>query len=156
MGAAPPWLNTLTQQLWPYIQRAASKWTMEDRRLETLLNETTFWRPGWLARSGVRLAGVNLGAVPPRVTAVKVHRPDVASGTTLDQVTIESEFVWGSKLEGEWLAGACMQAAPDQAPPRQPTQCAPAACSATLHDCAARGAGPGQAPVPGQHRQGVL
>lgn len=156
VGAAPPWLNTLTLQLWPYIQRAASKWTMEDRRLEVLLNSTTFWRPGWLARSGVRVAGVNLGDVPPRVTAVKVYRPEVQRGTALDQVTLESEFVFDSKMEGEWPAAACMQAAPDQALRRQPWKRAPAACSATLHDGAARGAAAGEAPLPGQHRQGVL
>ena len=102
---APPWLNTLTQYLWPHVERAATKFALQDRRLETLLNATTFWRPAWLARSGVRLAGVSLGAVPPKVTAIKVHRPDADSGT-VGQVTLEACFVWDSKMEGERLAAA--------------------------------------------------
>ena len=131
---APPLLNTLTQHLWPYIERAAAKFALQDRRLETLLNATSFWRPAWLARSGVRLAGVSLGAVPPKVTAIKVHRPDAEGGSMVDQVSLESDFVWDSKLEGEWLAAACTRSVQLW---REP-EAIRFACSSALHDSAAR------------------
>ncbi|EFN58384.1 hypothetical protein CHLNCDRAFT_56823 [Chlorella variabilis] len=70
-SARVEWLNAVTQQLWPHIERGATKFLMEGKRLEGLLNSTTFWRPRVLADAQLQVAAVSLGQEPPRITGVK-------------------------------------------------------------------------------------
>jgi hypothetical protein len=56
-------MNTLTEQLWPHIERAASKLLLKDGFLENLLNSTTFWRPPILYGATVQVQAVILGQV---------------------------------------------------------------------------------------------
>lgn len=69
-----PFLNALTAQLWPWVERAATKLALGDNRLEDLLNSSTLrcWRPSWLANSGIRILGLSLGQAPPTVAGIKV------------------------------------------------------------------------------------
>ena len=62
-SARVEWLNAVTQQLWPHIERGATKFLMEGKRLEGLLNSTTFWRPRVLADAQLQVAAVSLGQV---------------------------------------------------------------------------------------------
>ena len=72
-SARVEWMNTLTEQLWPHIERAASKLLLKDGFLENLLNSTTFWRPPMLYGATVQVQAVILGQV--RVPACLPARP---------------------------------------------------------------------------------
>ncbi|GAB4820429.1 hypothetical protein N2152v2_007475 [Parachlorella kessleri] len=93
------WLNSITQCLWPHIEKAACKWAWEN--LDELLNSNDFWRPKWLHTSGVKLQGIILGHVPPTVTGmwprVKVYCQD--THMCREELSTEFDFSWASKME---------------------------------------------------------
>lgn len=96
----PAWLNSGLQVLWPHIDRAASTWAFKDRALETLLNSQSFWKPGWLAASGVVLQSLVLGQVPPQVTAIKVYgHGGEGGGGPAEALIADISFDWASKMQ---------------------------------------------------------
>jgi hypothetical protein len=44
---APAFVNEALAILWPRIDRAATRWALTGGQLAHLLNDNTFWRPGW-------------------------------------------------------------------------------------------------------------
>lgn len=107
-GGLPPWLkspgfnnpkfvNTAMQILWPKIDKAGVEWAFKDRKLEKMLNSMDFWKPKWLAASGVVLQSVVLGQVPPNVTDIKVYPRD--QGSTNNALVADIAFSWNSKME---------------------------------------------------------
>ncbi len=62
-AARVEWLNAVTQQLWPHIEAAATKFLMADKLIDGLLNSTTFWRPPVLAQAEMQVAALSLGQV---------------------------------------------------------------------------------------------
>lgn len=108
-GGLPAWLrmpdsyqssfiNQGLAVLWPSIDRAATAWAFKDRNLETLLNSSTFWKPAWLAASGVVLQSLELGHVPPTVTSVKIHSIGDSTVAKPDSLVADMTFEWSSKL----------------------------------------------------------
>ncbi|KFM23342.1 Extended synaptotagmin-3 [Auxenochlorella protothecoides] len=98
------WANVALKGLWPQIDAAATKWAVLDGNLEPLLNGTTFWRPAWLASSGISVKGLALGNQPPVITGVRAYARD--EDTCTDRVMVDFHFTWSSKMEGEFIA-AC-------------------------------------------------
>lgn len=98
------WANVALKGLWPQIDAAATKWAVLDGNLEPLLNGTTFWRPAWLASSGISVKGLALGNQPPVITGVRAYARD--EDTCTDRVMVDFHFTWSSKMEGEFMA-AC-------------------------------------------------
>lgn len=107
-GGLPPWLkspdfnnptfiNAAMQLLWPKIDKAGAAWAFKDRNLENLLNNETFWKPKWLAASGVVLQSLVLGQTPPKVTDIKVYPS--SQGSTGTAVVADVAFSWDSKME---------------------------------------------------------
>ena len=105
-GGLPPWLsspdfnnptfvNAITKLLWTRIDAAGAEWAFQDRRLETMLNAETFWKPKWLAASGIVLQSVILGHKPPVVTDIKVYQ----KGSTNSGIVADIAFSWNSKME---------------------------------------------------------
>lgn len=92
----PAFMNDAMKILWPYINRAGTSWALEDGRLEEMMNEQTFWKPSWLAASGVILQSIYLGEVPPHVTGVKIYPPD--PGSVSDALVADVSFDWVSKM----------------------------------------------------------
>ena len=107
-GGLPPWLgspdfnnpvfiNAITKLLWPRIDKAGTEWAFTDRRLETMLNNETFWKPSWLAASGIVLQSLVLGHKPPVVTDVKIY--PLQRGSTSTAIVADMAFTWNSKME---------------------------------------------------------
>lgn len=105
-GGLPPWLgspdfnnptfvNAITKLLWPRIDAAGTEWAFQDRRLEAMLNAETFWKPKWLAASGIVLQSVMLGHKPPMVTDIKVYQ----KGSSSSGIVADIAFAWNSKME---------------------------------------------------------
>ena len=105
-GGLPPWLgspdfnnptfvNALVKLLWPRIDAAGAEWAFQDRRLETMLNAETFWKPKWLAASGIVLQSVILGQKPPVVTNIKVYQ----KGSSNSGIVADIAFSWNSRME---------------------------------------------------------
>jgi hypothetical protein len=95
----PAWLNDATRVLWPYIDKAASAWAFHDNALEKLLNSQSFWKPKWLAASGVIPQSLALGQVPPKITSIKVYghggqNPTAPANALVADIT----FDWASKM----------------------------------------------------------
>ncbi|KAL6775843.1 hypothetical protein ACKKBG_A18715 [Auxenochlorella protothecoides x Auxenochlorella symbiontica] len=91
------WANVALKGLWPQIDAAATKWAVLDGNLEPLLNGTTFWRPAWLASSGISVKGLALGNQPPVITGVRAYARD--EDTCTDRVMVDFHFTWSSKME---------------------------------------------------------
>lgn len=89
-------VNDAMKSLWPHINRAATAWALEDRKLEKLLNEQTFWKPAWLAASGVILQSIFLGEEPPHVTGIKIYSPEPERPA--DALVADVSFDWVSKM----------------------------------------------------------
>ena len=109
-GGLPAWLrmpdshqssfiNQGLSVLWPSIDRAATAWAFNDRNLENLLNSSSFWKPSWLAASGVVLQSLELGQVPPTVTSVKVHSVGDSTDAKPDTLVADMTFEWSSKMQ---------------------------------------------------------
>lgn len=105
-GGLPPWLgspdfnnptfvNAMMKLLWPRIDAAGAEWAFQERRLETMLNSETFWKPKWLAASGIVLQSVMLGHKPPVVTDIKVYQ----KGSNRSGIVADIAFSWNSKME---------------------------------------------------------
>ncbi|KAH7618895.1 putative Synaptotagmin-3 [Nannochloris sp. 'desiccata'] len=95
----PTFVNQAMSVLWPHIDRAATSWAFKDRNLENLLNEQDFWKPSWLAASGVVLQSLELGQTPPNVTGLKVYSTTPGAGDVKpDSLTVDIDFDWLSKL----------------------------------------------------------
>jgi hypothetical protein len=95
----PTFVNQALSVLWPHIDRAATTWAFKDRNLENLLNEQDFWKPSWLAASGVVLQSLELGQYPPNVTGLKVYSTTPGAGDAKpDSLTVDIDFDWLSKL----------------------------------------------------------
>lgn len=93
------WANVALRGLWPQIDAAATKWAVLDGNLAPLLNGTTFWRPAWLASSGIDVKGLALGNQAPLITGVRAYERD--EDTCTDRVMVDFHFTWSSKMEGE-------------------------------------------------------
>eukprot|EP00887_Chlorella_sp_A99_P007894 scaffold20.g7894.t1 len=108
--------------VWPNVECAAIKMALADNFLERLMNSTTFWRPAFLARSGVRILGLSLGPVPPTLAGIKAGVPRwvAAAGApqraaqgpsrvfpqpsgdarrSAEAVVLEVEFAWASRMD---------------------------------------------------------
>ena len=107
-GGLPPWLkspdfcdpvfvNAALQLLWPRIDKAGSEWAFHDRNLENLLNSQTFWKPKWIAATGIVLQSLVLGQIPPRVTNIKVY--PLQGGSSQSSLVADMSFSWNSKME---------------------------------------------------------
>ena len=95
------WMNTVSDQLWPHLAAALSKFALKDDFLEDLLNSNTFWKPPWLASSGVRVEGVVLGQAAPHISGERRRRGAKWAG---DGGRILCEFVF-KVLDGNcWRA----------------------------------------------------
>jgi len=92
------WLNVAMEVLWPFLDRAGTEWAFKDRNLETLLNSQTFWKPAWLAASGVILQSLMLGQTPPRVTGIKIYPPDPTTEGE-GALVADVSFDWASKMQ---------------------------------------------------------
>jgi hypothetical protein len=96
----PTWLNQAMSVLWPHIERAAITWAFKDQNLETLLNEQDFWKPSWLAASGVVLESLTLGETPPSVTGLKVYDTLPGAGNIKpESLTVDIDFDWVSSMK---------------------------------------------------------
>lgn len=78
-----------------------TRWAVLDGNLEQLLNTTTFWRPAWLASSGIQVKGLALGQVPPVITGVTAYKAE--EGTIADRMMLDFNFSWSSKLHGKYV-----------------------------------------------------
>jgi C2 domain len=95
----PTWINQALSILWPHIDHAATTWAFKDRNLENLLNEQDFWKPSWLAASGVVLQSLSLGQQPPSVTGLKIYSSSPGTGEVkADSLTVDVDFDWVSKM----------------------------------------------------------
>ena len=123
LGGLPGWLaapdvcqtefvNQSLAVLWPHIDRAATEWAFTDRHLETLLNSQSFWKPAWLAASGVVLQALLLGQAPPRVTGIKVYPPE--QGRSSKALCLDISFDWASKMQVQ-MAMKTLPGAPQSA-----------------------------------------
>lgn len=95
-----PFANQILAQVWPNVECAAIKMALADNFLERLMNSTTFWRPAFLARSGVRILGLSLGPVPPTLAGIKVFpQPSGDARRSAEAVVLEVEFAWASRMD---------------------------------------------------------
>ncbi|KAI3435577.1 hypothetical protein D9Q98_001642 [Chlorella vulgaris] len=99
-SARVEWLNAVTAQVWPFVERAAVKFLMKDKLLDSLLNSTTFWRPRVLANAELHVVAMSLGQEPPRVTGVKTFPRQAGLH---NEVLQEYSFVWSSKMDVKLL-----------------------------------------------------
>lgn len=92
------WANTALEGMWSQVGAAAVKWAVLEGNLQHLLNSTTFWRPAWLASSGITVQGLSLGHVPPVITGVTAYKRE--ENTLSDRVMLDFNFSWSSKMNG--------------------------------------------------------
>jgi hypothetical protein len=113
-SARVEWLNAVTAQVWPFVERAAVKFLMKDKLLDSLLNSTTFWRPRVLANAELHVVAMSLGQVG-RGPACSGAEQRVLSSPAL---SARCAHMCASASTSRWVPIFCLPVLAPQEPPR--------------------------------------